>query len=86
MGPATSVSVHCDIPPRVEVRTVGEAVSELGRQLARLVLTPQQLDLMQRDPPLVFLNGPPGTGMKASNPVIDFNLTHILSAVAIAFV
>ena len=86
VGPATSINVHCNITPRVAVRTEEEAVSELGRQLACLVLTPQQLDLMQRDPPLVYLTGPPGTGMKASNPVIDFNLTHILSAVAIAFV
>ena len=62
---------------------MGEAVSELGNQLARLVLTPEQLDLVQRDPPLVFLTGPPGTGMKASSPFTDFNLTHILSAVVI---
>ena len=65
---------------------MGEAVAELGSQLARLVLTPQQLDLMQRDPPLVYLNGPPGTGMKASSPFIDLNMIHILSTVAIAFV
>ena len=64
---------------------MGEAVAELGSQLARLVLTPQQLDLMQRDPPLVFLTGPPGTGMKASSPFIYFNLTHILGAVVIVF-
>ena len=64
---------------------MGEAVAELGSQLARLVLTPQQLDLMQRDPPLVYLNGPPGTGMKASSPFIDFNLTHIIGAVVIVF-
>ena len=46
VGPATSVHVHCPIPPRLEVRTVGQAVSELGSRLALLVLTPQQLDLL----------------------------------------
>ena len=62
MGPATTVSIHCTVPPRVEVRTEGEAVSELGRRLARLVLTFQQLDLMNRAPPRVYITGPPGTG------------------------
>ena len=62
MGPATTVSVHCPLPPRVEVRTEGEAVSELGMRLARLVLTLQQVDLMNRAPPLVYITGPPGTG------------------------
>ncbi|XP_070207989.1 uncharacterized protein [Littorina saxatilis] len=62
VGPATSVNVHCNIPPRVEVRTKGEAVSELGRRLALLVLTLQQLDLLNRAPPRVCITGPPGTG------------------------
>ena len=86
VGPATSINVYCNVPPRVEVRTLGEAVAELGRRLACLVLTLQQLDLMQRSPPLVYLTGPPGTGMKASSPFIDLNIRHILSTVAIAFV
>ena len=86
VGPATAVNVHCSVPPRVEVRTVGEAVAELGRRLACLVLIPQQLDLMHRSPPLAYLTGPPGTGMKASSPFIDLNITHILRTVAIAFV
>nr|KAG5688043.1 hypothetical protein BaRGS_003589 [Batillaria attramentaria] len=64
VGPATSICVHCVTPPRVEVRTLGEAVSELGDRLARVVLTPQQLDLLNRAPglPIVCLVGPPGTG------------------------
>ncbi|XP_076461144.1 uncharacterized protein LOC143293786 isoform X2 [Babylonia areolata] len=64
VGPATTVSVHCAATPRltVEVRTQGEAVAELGSRLARLVLTPEQTDLLTRAPPLVFLTGPPGTG------------------------
>ena len=86
VGPATAVNVHCSVPPRVEVRTVGEAVAELGLRLACLVLIPQQLDLMQRSPPLAYLTGPPGTGMKPSSPFIDLNMIHILSTVAIAFV
>ncbi|XP_070206743.1 uncharacterized protein [Littorina saxatilis] len=62
VGPASSVSIHCVVPPRVEVRTEGEAVSELGRRLARLVLTPKQLDLIIRSPRLICITGPPGTG------------------------
>ena len=46
----------------MEVRTDGEAVSELGRRLARLVLTPRQLDLTRRAPPRVCITGPPGVG------------------------
>ncbi|KAL8612756.1 hypothetical protein ACOMHN_033755 [Nucella lapillus] len=64
VGPATTVSVHCNARPRltVEVRTEGEAVAELGLRLARLVLTPEQVDLLQRAPPRAYLTGPPGTG------------------------
>ncbi|KAK7093785.1 uncharacterized protein [Littorina saxatilis] len=62
IGPATSVSIHCNVPPRVEVRTVGDAVSELGRRLSLLVLTLQQLDLLHRSPLRVCVAGPPGTG------------------------
>ncbi|XP_070202901.1 uncharacterized protein [Littorina saxatilis] len=62
IGPATTVSVPCYNSVRVEVRTAGQAVAELGRRLALLVLTLQQLDLMSRDPPLVCITGAPGTG------------------------
>ncbi|XP_070203630.1 uncharacterized protein [Littorina saxatilis] len=62
IGPATTVSVPCYNGVRVEVRTAGQAVVELGRRLALLVLTLQQLDLMSRDPPLVCITGAPGTG------------------------
>ncbi|XP_070200866.1 uncharacterized protein [Littorina saxatilis] len=62
VGPATTVSVPCYNGVRVEVRTTGQAVAELGRRLALLVLTLQQLDLMNRDPPLVYITGAPGTG------------------------
>ncbi|XP_070201236.1 uncharacterized protein [Littorina saxatilis] len=62
VGPATTVSVPCYNGVRVEVRTAGQAVAELGRRLALLVLTLQQLGLMNRDPPLVYITGAPGTG------------------------
>ena len=67
VGPATKVRVHCPISPRVkvprvEVRTEGEAVSELGQRLAYLVLTQQQLHLMSGKKPRVCITGPPGTG------------------------
>ncbi|XP_070183023.1 uncharacterized protein [Littorina saxatilis] len=62
VGPATTVSVPCYNGVRVEVRTAGQAVAELGWRLALLVLTMQQLDLLNRDPRLVCLAGLPGTG------------------------
>ncbi|XP_070184409.1 uncharacterized protein [Littorina saxatilis] len=62
VGPATTVSVPCYNGARVEVRTAGQAVAELGWGLAPLVLTLQQLDLLHRNPPLVYITGPPGTG------------------------
>ena len=70
VGPATTIRVHSTTiasPHIVEVRTAGQAVAELGRRLAFLVLTQQQFDIMVRSPPLVFLTGPPGTGMKPSS-------------------
>ncbi|XP_070203697.1 uncharacterized protein [Littorina saxatilis] len=62
VGQATTVSVPCFNNVRVEVRTAGQAVAELGRRLALLVLTLQQLGLMNRDPPQVCITGAPGTG------------------------
>ncbi|XP_070203703.1 uncharacterized protein [Littorina saxatilis] len=62
VGQATTVSVPCFNNVRVEVRTAGQAVAELGRRLALLVLTLQQLGLMNRDPPRVCITGAPGTG------------------------
>lgn len=61
-GPATTVNIHCLTPPRLEIRTQGDAVSETGERLARIVLTPKQVDLLNRSPPRVVLVGPPGTG------------------------
>ncbi|XP_070208368.1 uncharacterized protein [Littorina saxatilis] len=62
VGPASTVDVQCNVSPRVEVRTKGQLVAELGWRLAQLILTLEQLDLMNRDPKLVCITGPPGTG------------------------
>jgi hypothetical protein len=37
-------------------------VAELGRRLASLVLTRDQIDILSRDPPLASILGPSGTG------------------------
>lgn len=64
VGPASTVRVHCSIRSRVEVRTIGEAVSHVGQMCAKLILTPQQLDILKQWQSLdkVCLYGPPGTG------------------------
>lgn len=56
------MSVYCISPPRLEVRTLAEALSEAGDRLSRLVLTPQQVALLASPEPRVFVTGPPGTG------------------------
>ena len=48
--------------PPTEIRTAGQAIAELGRRMARLILTTDQLDLYNQSPLRVFLTGPPGTG------------------------
>ena len=83
VGPATSVNIHCNIPPHVEVRMEGEAVAEMGGRLACLVLTLQQLDIMHRSPPRVFLTGPPGTGKKPSLLPLSF-VKHFLMGANLA--
>jgi putative protein kinase ArgK-like GTPase of G3E family len=47
---------------RLEVRTLGQAVSEIARRFSALVLTREQLELLASETPLVFLTGPPGSG------------------------
>ncbi|XP_070203708.1 uncharacterized protein [Littorina saxatilis] len=74
VGQATTVSVPCFNNVRVEVRTAGQAVAELGRRLALLVLTLQQLGLMNRDPPQVCITGAPGTGDKLTPSLDSFSL------------
>ncbi|PVD22625.1 hypothetical protein C0Q70_18446 [Pomacea canaliculata] len=45
-GPATTVTVPCTCPPRVSVKTLGQA----------------QVHLLHTAPPRVYVTGPPGTG------------------------
>ncbi|XP_025115929.1 uncharacterized protein LOC112577155 isoform X1 [Pomacea canaliculata] len=61
-GPATTIRVHCSSSPLMEVRNRGDGVSEVGNRLRKLVLTPQQIDLLVTAPSRVFLSGPCGTG------------------------
>lgn len=61
-GPATTVEIHCITSPRLELRTEGEGVSETGERMARLVLFPDQVAILNASLPKVFLIGPPGTG------------------------
>lgn len=61
-GPATTVTIYCVSSPRLTIRTQGEGVSETGERMARLVLLPEQLELLNLPPRHVFLTGPPGTG------------------------
>ncbi|XP_070206328.1 uncharacterized protein [Littorina saxatilis] len=62
VGPATTITVQSDSRPRNEVRTAGEAAAELARRLVTFVLTLEQVGLMDRNPRLICLTGPPGTG------------------------
>ncbi|KAL8560829.1 hypothetical protein ACOMHN_032941 [Nucella lapillus] len=62
-GPASTVQVHCVRPPRLEFRTLGHAVQEVGERMVEFVLFPEQLALLQElDEECVYLSGPPGTG------------------------
>lgn len=61
-GPATTVDIFCVTPPRLEIRTTSEAISETGNRFAKLCLNQEQLDILNSSLPRVFLTGPPGTG------------------------
>ncbi|XP_025114468.1 uncharacterized protein LOC112576323 [Pomacea canaliculata] len=62
-GPATTVTVPCTCPPRVSVKTLGQAVSWTGEvYTAQITLFPEQVDLLNRAPLRLFVAGPPGTG------------------------
>ncbi|XP_025113483.1 uncharacterized protein LOC112575710 [Pomacea canaliculata] len=62
-GPATTVSVPCTCPPRVSVKTLGQAVSHTGEcYTAEITLFPEQVNLLSDAPPRLYLTGPPGTG------------------------
>ncbi|XP_025113100.1 uncharacterized protein LOC112575440 [Pomacea canaliculata] len=62
-GPATSVTVPCTCPPRVTVKTLGQAVWWTGEcYTAVITLFPEQVHLLHTAPPRLYLTGPPGTG------------------------
>ncbi|XP_076438208.1 uncharacterized protein LOC143277310 isoform X2 [Babylonia areolata] len=61
-GPATTIEVPTVTPPRRVVRTHAEAVAEAGLRWSALSLYPDQVDVLNRDDPIVYLCGPPGTG------------------------
>ncbi|XP_025113150.1 uncharacterized protein LOC112575472 isoform X2 [Pomacea canaliculata] len=62
-GPATTVSVPCTCPPRVSVKTLGQAVWWTGEcYTAVITLFPEQVHLLNKADPRVFVSGPPGTG------------------------
>jgi hypothetical protein len=63
VGPATTVQVHCSAGPRLEVRTEGQAIAELGHRVASLVLTQEQWNLLHTNSPRVCISGFYGTGV-----------------------
>lgn len=56
------MDVYCITPPRLELRTKGESVSEAGNRIAQICLYPDQVHVMNSANPRVYLTGPPGTG------------------------
>ena len=84
-GPATTVEVATPSPPRKVVRTMGEAVSETGLRVSSLVLTPQQVTVLSRPHPCVYLHAPPGCGktllllLKAKQWVNQGHHVHVVS-------
>ena len=61
-GPATTVEVATPFPPRRVLRSEGEAVAETGLRMKSLALTPEQVVILGRPDPCVYLTGPPGCG------------------------
>ncbi|XP_025112305.1 uncharacterized protein LOC112575029 isoform X2 [Pomacea canaliculata] len=62
-GPATTVTVPCTSPPRLSIKTLGQAVWWTGEvYTAQIALFPEQVDLLNTAPSNAHLQGPPGTG------------------------
>lgn len=61
-GQLSSLLVQPDSKSRVEVRTLGQAVSEAAVRTAAAHLTPKHHDVLGKQEPLVVLEGPPGAG------------------------
>ena len=57
------MTVPCTSPPRVSVKTLGQAVWWTGEcYTAVITLFPEQVHLLHTAPPRIFVTGPPGTG------------------------
>ncbi|XP_076438205.1 uncharacterized protein LOC143277309 [Babylonia areolata] len=88
-GPATTIEVPTVTPPRRVVRTHAEAVAEAGLRWSALSLYPDQVDVLNRDDPIVYLYGPPGTGktillvLKAMEWLLKGNDVHIVVTKAV---
>ncbi|XP_025099705.1 uncharacterized protein LOC112567287 [Pomacea canaliculata] len=62
-GPATTVVVPYTSPPRMSLKTLGQAVSHTGEcYTALMTLYPEQVHLLNMAPCKLFVAGPPGTG------------------------
>ncbi|XP_076445118.1 uncharacterized protein LOC143283014 [Babylonia areolata] len=62
-GLMSVVSVWTNSKPRVEVRTLAQAIGEAGRRVSDIVLLPRQADLLaQQSLHRVWLTGPMGSG------------------------
>lgn len=46
-GPASTVKVYCVTSPHLEIRTLGDAVSETGERMVQFALFPEQLALLE---------------------------------------
>ncbi|XP_025113686.1 uncharacterized protein LOC112575842 isoform X2 [Pomacea canaliculata] len=84
--PATTVTVPCTCPPRVSVKTLGQAVWWTGEcYTAVITLFPEQVHLLNTAPPRLFVSGPPGTGktvvllMMGRKWLLDGHDVHIVS-------
>ncbi|XP_025111877.1 uncharacterized protein LOC112574797 [Pomacea canaliculata] len=61
-GPATTVTMPCISSPRLNVKTLGQAVLHAGECYVQMALFQEQVELLTQAMPRVFVNGPPGTG------------------------
>ena len=67
VGPASEVSLWClGRGSHLCLAAPGQAVREAAWRLARLVLGPDQLRVSNSNEKLVYLVGPPGTGLSSN--------------------
>ncbi|CAL1532452.1 unnamed protein product [Lymnaea stagnalis] len=61
-GLLSTVEVWSPSNPRVEVRSISEAVDLCGKRFAKVVLLPHQVEVLCSNHKRLFLYGPPGSG------------------------